>query len=271
MELPSSLVREFAKITNDKPKREHQSTVYGTVHVEGEQYYVQIDGSDIYTPVEKAMDAEEGDRVVVMIKDHKAVITGNITSPASARKTTYIKTIDDTLLLYGLDAVGIRSDTQVGDDIYRAESIVDTTDEDNPVFQAQVYKVGDSTSAKIFRVSYENGITYNGKPVITPDNYCATGTATIKKTVSGSTQNDIASAAVTVPSGYQLISVMPIYGPTSQYLSINGLSVTSGNKIQISASNTSTSSLNYTIGVQWIALRIGTSVVEQPEIIDLDP
>ncbi len=87
MELSSELISQFARITNDEPTVNEGSTVYATYRLQGESAYVQIDGSDTITPVATTTGAKSGDRVTVLIKDHKAIVTGNLTDP-SANKST---------------------------------------------------------------------------------------------------------------------------------------------------------------------------------------
>lgn len=101
MSLSSDILKKFAKAVSTSEKKEQDATFYGTVVLkEGDNVSVQLDGSEIPTPVASAMDAENGDRVVVQIKDHKAVITGNTTSPASARSaSSYIKLTEEGLVI----------------------------------------------------------------------------------------------------------------------------------------------------------------------------
>ena len=87
MELSSELISQFARITNDEPTVNEGSTVYATYRLQGESAYVQIDGSDTITPVATTAGAKSGDRVTVLVKDHKAIVTGNLTDP-SANKST---------------------------------------------------------------------------------------------------------------------------------------------------------------------------------------
>ena len=88
MDLNSILVSEFAKITNDDKKTTNEgSTVYGTYRVDGDGAYVQIDGSDTRTPVTTTSEARNGDRVTVLIKNHRAIITGNLTDPSTTVKS----------------------------------------------------------------------------------------------------------------------------------------------------------------------------------------
>lgn len=83
MELSLDLLSKFAKATKDDKKKSTETTVYGTTVVKDNTTYVRIDGSDILTPVIAAADTHDNERVIVMIKNHTATITGNISSPAA--------------------------------------------------------------------------------------------------------------------------------------------------------------------------------------------
>lgn len=73
-------------------KKNTESTVYGTVVTDGNgNKYVKLDGSDQLTPLtddnrpsaeSTTTSANEGERVSVLIKNHTATVTGNISSPA---------------------------------------------------------------------------------------------------------------------------------------------------------------------------------------------
>ena len=85
MDLNSILISEFAKITNDNKETINEgATVYGTYRVDGDGAYVQIDGSDTRTPVATTASVKNGDRVTVLIKNHRAIITGNMTDPSAS-------------------------------------------------------------------------------------------------------------------------------------------------------------------------------------------
>ena len=83
MVLSEELVANFVKSTNDKKTTSSEATVYGTVKIEGNKKYVQIDGSSIKTPVNTTSDISDGDRVIVLIKNHEATIIGNVSSPSA--------------------------------------------------------------------------------------------------------------------------------------------------------------------------------------------
>lgn len=85
MGLSSDLISQFAKVINKDEKKKSESTVYGTTVEYNGATYVKLDGSDLLTPISTTADTKSGERVTVMIKDHMATVTGNMTSPA-ARK-----------------------------------------------------------------------------------------------------------------------------------------------------------------------------------------
>lgn len=86
MSLSSDLISQFVKATNDVEKPKSETTVYGTIVYDGKPY-VRIDGSELLTPVSTTTDVDDGERVTVLIKDHTATVTGNLSSP-SARTDT---------------------------------------------------------------------------------------------------------------------------------------------------------------------------------------
>lgn len=93
MELSAELISQFAKITNDnKFDKKTEATMFGTVKLYDGVYYVQLDGSDLLTPVTTTTNVVAGERVTVMIKDHSATVTGNISSPSA--RTDDVKEVD---------------------------------------------------------------------------------------------------------------------------------------------------------------------------------
>lgn len=92
MGLSDNLLSQFAKLTVGDKKTRSESTVMGTVKEYADSKYVQIDGSELLTPVASTTDAVAGDRVTILIKDHTATITGNITSPSA--RLEHVKQIE---------------------------------------------------------------------------------------------------------------------------------------------------------------------------------
>lgn len=106
MQLPNDLLAEFAKLTAASETQEPQTkTLYGTIYGNGTQ--VKIDGTSeskpILTPIASyttktddgddvtytgsTVGVKDGDRVTLQIKDHRVVITGNITNPSLGSNT----------------------------------------------------------------------------------------------------------------------------------------------------------------------------------------
>lgn len=95
MALSHEVVSQFAKLVDNQPKKDEGVTVKGTYKMIGDIEYVQLDGSDVLTPVESTVEAKTGERVQVLIKDHFATVTGNISSPAARSKD--VKDLADTV------------------------------------------------------------------------------------------------------------------------------------------------------------------------------
>lgn len=84
MGLSYDIISEFVKITNDDRSKPREGTVYATIVKTSDGKFVKIDGSDLLTPTETTTDIEDGERVTVMIKDHTATVTGNVSSPSAS-------------------------------------------------------------------------------------------------------------------------------------------------------------------------------------------
>lgn len=95
MSLSKNLINQFVKVVNYEKKESKESTVNGTYKLIDGVKYVQIDGSDIWTPVNSMVQADDGDRVKVSIKDHNATITGNITNPSAGSSS--VQDLKDTV------------------------------------------------------------------------------------------------------------------------------------------------------------------------------
>lgn len=84
MALSNNLISQFVKVTKDEVNTKKESTTYGTIVTDGNNKYVQLDGSNLLTPYETTTAVKEGDRVLVTIKDHTAIVTGSTTSPSAS-------------------------------------------------------------------------------------------------------------------------------------------------------------------------------------------
>lgn len=83
MGLSKVIIDDFAKVTNDDRHISQNTTLYGTIKVNGDKNYVQLDGSDLLTPCSSSVNIKDGERVMVVVGGHGAVVTGNMSSPAA--------------------------------------------------------------------------------------------------------------------------------------------------------------------------------------------
>lgn len=95
MALSRELISQFVKITKDDKKTKTETTVYGTTVIQDGKQYVKLDGSELLTPVVTTANAKNGERVTVMIKNHTATVTGNISSPSA--RTQDVKDTNDAI------------------------------------------------------------------------------------------------------------------------------------------------------------------------------
>lgn len=95
MSLSVDLISQFAKATKSDKKEKSESTAYGTTVKYEDRMYVRLDGSELLTPVTTTTNMVEGERVTVLIKDHTATVTGNISSPSAT--TGEVSAIDSRL------------------------------------------------------------------------------------------------------------------------------------------------------------------------------
>ena len=94
MGLSNDVISQFAKMTKSQNEDKKESVVYGTTLNYDGKICVMIDGSDTITPVVSTAEIKAGQRVTVLIKDHTATITGNISDP-SASTSSVGKVLDD--------------------------------------------------------------------------------------------------------------------------------------------------------------------------------
>lgn len=160
MALSYDLISQFVRITNDKSKNTSGTTVYGTVKAEESSegiktVSVQLDGSENgpCVPVATTSNVQNGERVLVNIKDHKATIIGNITSPSATVKDTEDtkKSVTELYVLVGdratIDMLNVeraRIDTLQADNVTirenltAAEADIDTLQADNVTIKENV-------------------------------------------------------------------------------------------------------------------------------------
>lgn len=126
MALSNELAKLFAKTTNDNKTTSTETTVHGTIVENDGSTFVKIDGSEVLTPVKTTASIKNGDRVTVMLKNHTAMVTGNITAPSAsssdvdrlASKVDQFEiVVADVVTTEELQAEVARIDTVVADNV----------------------------------------------------------------------------------------------------------------------------------------------------------
>ena len=97
-------------VKTEQPARD----IYGSVIHESGTLYVILDGSSERTPIVSGVSCTEGDRVIVRIIDHRAVVVSNLTSPPT----------DDTTALIAVDRADVA--TQAANDALTAAENAET-------------------------------------------------------------------------------------------------------------------------------------------------
>lgn len=158
MALSSDLISQFVQITQEK-KQNKETTVYGTIVEYDGGKYVKLDGSDLLTPISTTADALAGERVTVMIKDHSALVTGNISSPSA--RTDTVKEIDNNVKDIGtkISEFEIIIADKVSTERFEAEiARIDTLVSENVTIKGRL----DANEADIRTLTADNA-TINGK------------------------------------------------------------------------------------------------------------
>ena len=146
--------------------------------INGEEY-VQIDGSEIWTPVTSTVEAETGERVKVMIKNHTATVTGNISSPSARSKSVKdlkdevdeqgntIKQLDNTIeqqgnsnndILQANNAINQQGNIikQLGNEINQQGDVIDSMNNDITMHSNEITQINNTI------VEQNNTITQHG-------------------------------------------------------------------------------------------------------------
>lgn len=83
MSLSKEVIDQFVKAAKDNEAKKEPNIRYGTIVESGGSNYVKLDGSDILTPFTTTVNTKIGERVIVNISNHSAIVMGNTSSPAA--------------------------------------------------------------------------------------------------------------------------------------------------------------------------------------------
>lgn len=185
MGLSNDLISQFVKTTKDTSKTKKEEIVYGTVKMYNGEKYVQLDGSDLLTPITSTMIIDENDRVTVVIKNHTATVTGNITHPGASGQLVESMTgqmdsivIDNALIKEKLEAtegkfVILEADyVTINEKLTAAEAAIKVLDTEKlSADQADIKYATivdlDATNAKIYNLE----ATYGDFTVLTTEKF----------------------------------------------------------------------------------------------------
>lgn len=153
MALSSSLIKQFAKLATPKePKKE--TTLKGTVKIVNNTEYVQLDGSDILTPVSTTVEIKNDERVEVLIKDHTATVTDNISSPMARTATVTdlsqtvdqngnsIRQLDNSITQQGNSIIQINNSIQEQNNIINSyNNVIDAQNNKIQVHDSEIHSI----------------------------------------------------------------------------------------------------------------------------------
>lgn len=157
MGLSSDLISQLVKATkNDKPTNK-ETSVYGTIVKYENEKYVKLDGSDLLTPISSTTAINDGDRVIVTIKNHTATVTGNTSDPSASGKevieigdkiTDFEIVIADKVSTKEFDAQVGRIDDLVSDNILVKDKLTANSADINELKAKDVEITGSLTANK---------------------------------------------------------------------------------------------------------------------------
>lgn len=152
MALSSDLISQFVQITKDDKQEKKETTVYGTIVEYNGDKYVRLDGSELLTPISTTADAIDGERVTVMIKNHSAIVTGNMSSPAA--RTDTVKELGNKISEFEIIIADKVSVERLEAEIARIDTLVS----ENVTIKGRL----DANEASIKSLTADNA-TINGK------------------------------------------------------------------------------------------------------------
>lgn len=102
-DLTRDILKEFADVVIDDTNQNGEVTAYGTTVESDGVDYVKLDGSSLLTPITTTADIKPGERVLVLIKNHQAIIIGNSSNPSAGKQE-----LDDLSKTINLDKATIK-------------------------------------------------------------------------------------------------------------------------------------------------------------------
>ena len=152
MDLSRNVIKRFVAVASPAKVTSSDVTVYGTITGSGDALYVKIDGSDVLTPITSSIDVREGDRVLVLIKNHEALVIGSPTSPTA--RLEELKKLEGNVTEFGV----ILSDKVGTGELVAIQALIEELEAKNVTITGRL----EVNEADIEALEAEN-VTINGK------------------------------------------------------------------------------------------------------------
>ena len=166
MALSNDLISQFVKVTQDKEQTKKESTAYGKIVVKNDKEYVQLDGSDLLTPISSTAVVHDGDRVMVTIKNHTAIVTGDFTNPSASNKD--VTEIGSKISEFEIIIADKVSTEQLEAEVARIDKVVaDNLQATNAKFETLEGKVAEIDTIKADVVEVSGKVTANEADITT--------------------------------------------------------------------------------------------------------
>ena len=98
MSLSENIISQYLEV-NVEEKAKKEETLLGTIVSYNGKQYVKLDGSDQLTPIDSTSSVDTDDRVTVLLKNHTAIVTGNLSDPSA--KNSKMTEISDRVDEFG--------------------------------------------------------------------------------------------------------------------------------------------------------------------------
>lgn len=98
MSLSDDIISQYVEVNAEEKEKKEETLLGKIVSYNGKQY-VKLDGSDQLTPIASTSSVDADDRVTVLLKNHSAIVTGNLSYPSA--KNSKMTEISDKVDEFG--------------------------------------------------------------------------------------------------------------------------------------------------------------------------
>lgn len=152
IDLSRNIIKKYVEVMTPVEVTSNDKTVYGTIVGEGDELYVKLDGSDALTPISSSIDVRDGDRVLVLIKNHEAMVLGSPTSPTA--RLEELRALEGDVTEFGV----ILADKVGTGELVAMQALIDELQASDVEISGKL----EANEAKIESLEAEN-VTINGK------------------------------------------------------------------------------------------------------------